>query len=249
MKSIGQGTRPKELIVEWSASLLNKTLGHSGLVEAYEVYDVLLNYWADVMQDDCYMIANDGWTYPEVHAVKQGKGEKKKTIMYDEIVCDLLPVNILLEEYFTKETDEIANLSAQIEQKQVALDELPEAAGDDEDEQNEVKRSAEYKKIDKEKSALGKTLKEKRTALTYAVVKKYAALTEDEIKMQVVERKWLTSVVNGCEALMQDVTHQIASDVTALAERYETTLGDTETQVKNLEQQVLLSLKEMGFTL
>ena len=249
MKTIGQGTRPKELISEWSASLLNKTLGHSGLVEAYEVYDVLLNYWADVMQDDCYMIANDGWTYPEVHAVKQGKGEKKKTIMYDEIVCDLLPVNILLEEYFTKETDEIANLSAQIEQKQAALDELPEAAGDDEDEQNEVKRSAEYKKIDKEKSALGKTLKEKRTALTDAVVKKYAALTEDEIKMQVVERKWLTSVVNGCEALMQDVTHQIASDVTALAERYETTLGDTETQVKNLEQQVLLSLKEMGITL
>ena len=124
-----------------------------------------------------------------------------------------------------------------------------EAAGDDEDEQNEVKKSAEYKKIDKEKSALNKTLKEKRTDLTNAIVKKYAALTEDEIKRLVVERKWLASIVGGCEALMQNVTHQIASDVTALAERYETTLSDTEAHVKELEQQVLLSLKEMGFNL
>lgn len=249
MKAVGQGARPKELIADWSASLLDKALGHSGLVDAYEVYGVLLNYWTDVTQDDSYMIANDGWTYPEVRAIKPGKGNKDKAIMYDEIVCDLLPVNILLAEYFTKETDEIAKISAQIEQKQVALDELLEVAGDDEDEQNEVKRSADYKKIEKEKSALNKTLKEKRTSLTDAVVKKYAALTEDEIKMLVVERKWLASVVNGCEALMKNVTLQIASDVTALAERYETTLNDTEAHVKDLKQQVLLSLKEMGFTL
>ena len=249
MKSISQGARPKELIADWSELLLNYVKGRSGLVDAYEVYDVLLNYWADVMQDDCYMIANDGWTYPEVRAVKQGKGDKKKVIMYDEIVCDLLPVNILLEEYFTNETDEIANLSAQVEQKQSALDELLEAAGDDEDDQNEVKKSSEYKKTDKEKSALNKTLKEKQTDLTKAVVKKYAALTEKEIKMLVVERKWLANVVNSCEALMQNVTHQIASDVTALAERYETTLNDTEAHVKDLEQQVFMSLKEMGFTL
>lgn len=249
MKSIGHGARPKELIADWSELLLNYVKGRSGLVDAYEVYDVLLNYWADVMQDDCYMIANDGWTYPEVRAIKQGKGDKKKAIMYDEIVCDLLPVNILLNEYFTKETTEIAELSAQIEQKQAELDELLETAGEDEDEQNEVKKSAEYKKIDKEKSALNKTLKEKRTDLTDAVVKKYAALTEEEIKMLVVDRKWLASVTNGCEALMQNVTHQIASDVTALVERYETTLNDTEAHVKDVEQQVLLSLKEMGFTL
>lgn len=249
MKTIGQGARPKELIADWSELLLNYVKGRSGLVDAYEVYDVLLNYWADFMQDDCYMIANDGWTYPEVHAMKQGKGDKKKAIMYDEIVCDLLPVNILLNEYFTKDTDEIAELSAQIEQKQSALEELLESAGEDEDEQIEVKKSAEYKKIDKEKSALNKKLKEKQTSLTDAVVKKYAALTEEEIKMLVVERKWLASVTNGCEALMQNVTHQIASDVTALAERYETTLNDTEAHVKDLEHQVLMSLKEMGFTL
>lgn len=249
MKAIGIGARPKELITTWADSLLNKALNHSGLVEAYEVYDVLLNYWADVMQDDCYMISNDGWTYPEVKAVKSGKGDKKKAIMYDEIVCDLLPVEIVLAEYFKTETDTIAKLSAQIEEKQQKLDELLEAAGDDEDEQNEVKKSAPYKNIDKEKSALNKTLKEQRTTLTEAVVARYAALSEDDIKTLVVERKWLASVVGCCEVLMQNVTHQIASDVTAIAERYETTLADTETRVKDLEKEVLQSLTEMGFTL
>ncbi len=249
MKAVSQGARPKELIADWSESLLSMAKGHSGLVDAYEVYDVLLNYWTDVMQDDCYMIANDGWTYPEVRAVKQGKGDKKKAITYDELVCDLLPVNIVLAEYFTKETDNIADLSAQIEQKQTALDELLEAANDDEDELDEIKKSAQYKKLDKEKTALNKTLKEKRTALTDAVVAKYAALTENDIKMLVVERKWLASVIGGSEALMQNVTHQIASDVIAVAERYETTLSTIENQVKDLEHEVLQSLKEMGFTL
>ena len=169
--------------------------------------------------------------------------------MYDELVCDLLPVNIVLAEYFTKETDNIADLSAQIEQKQTALDELLEAANDDEDELDEIKKSAQYKKLDKEKSALNKTLKEKRTSLTDAVVTKYAALTENDIKMLVVERKWLASVIGGSEALMQNVTHQIVSDVTAVAERYETTLSTIENQVKDLEHEVLQSLKEMGFTL
>ena len=78
---------------------------------------------------------------------------------------------------------------------------------------------------------------------------KYAALTEGEIKTLVVERKWLATVVGGCEALMQNVTHQISSDVTTLAERYEVTLGATESKVSDLEQEVLQSLKEMGFTL
>lgn len=49
--------------------------------------------------------------------------------------------------------------------------------------------------------------------------------------------------------MMQNVTHQIASDVTTLVERYEVTLGTTESKVNDLEQEVLRSLKEMGFTL
>ena len=279
MKAVAQGARPKELITDWSESLLIKAKDHSGLVDAYEVYDVLLNYWADVMQDDCYMIANDGWTFPEVRATKSGKGDKKKAIMYDEIVCDLVPINIVLAEYFTTETAEIAELSSSIESLRQELSDLVESNtevfrfNDDDDEDKPVNvKIADVKKAIKNAKTDGTTKedleilklwestytkkegyvsqwKQKRTELTEAVVAKYANLTEDEIKTLVVERKWLASVVGGCEALMQNVTHQIASDVTTLAERYEVTLGATESKVNDLEQEVLRSLKEMGFTL
>lgn len=279
MKAVGQGARPKELITDWSESLLIKAKDHSGLVDAYEVYDVLLNYWADVMQDDCYMIANDGWTYPEVKALKSGKGDKKKAIMYDEIVCDLVPVSIVLAEYFIAETNEIEELSSSIESLQQELSDLVESNTDvfrfnDDDEDDkpvnvkiaDVKKAIKNAKTDAtskedleilklwestytKKEGYVSQWKQKRTELTEAVVAKYAALTEDEIKTLVVERKWLASVVGGCKALMQNVTHQIASDVTSLAERYEVTLGATESKVNDLEKKVLRSLKEMGFTL
>lgn len=281
MKTISQGARPKELIADWSESLLEKAIGHSGLVDAYEVYDVLLNYWADVMQDDCYMIANDGWTYPEVRAIKKNSRGDDTACMYDEVVCDLLPVSLVLAEYFQTEILEISDLKSQVEQKQQSIDELVEQntevfAFNDDDEAEDDKslsvKASDVKKAVKnaktsgisdeelailkqwlsltaEKETINKTLKQKRTELTSAVVAKYATLTEDEIKMLVVERKWLANIISGCEALMQNVTHQIASDVTALSERYEVTLGATENQVKDLEQEVLQSLKEMGFTL
>lgn len=279
MKAVAQGARPKELITDWSESLLIKAKDHSGLVDAYEVYDVLLNYWADVMQDDCYMIANDGWTYPEVKVSKSGKGDKKKAIMYDEIVCDLVPVSIVLAEYFIAETNEIAELSSSVESLQQELSDLVESNTDvfrfnDDDEDDkpanvkiaDVKKAIKNAKTDAtskedleilklwestytKKEGYVSQWKQKRTELTEAVVAKYAALTEDEIKTLVVERKWLASVVGGCEALMQNVTHQIASDVTTLTERYEVTLGATESKVNDLEQEVLRSLKEMGFTL
>ena len=279
MKAVGQGARPKELITDWSESLLIKAKDHSGLVDAYEVYDVLLNYWADVMQDDCYMIANDGWTFPEVRATKSGKGDKKKAIMYDEIVCDFVPVSIVLAEYFTAETNEIAELSSSIESLQQKLSDLVESNTEvfrfnDDDEEDkpvnvkiaDVKKAIKNAKTDgtskedleilklwestyTKKEGYVSQWKQKRIDLTDAVVRKYAALTEDEIKTLVVERKWLANVVGGCEALMQNVTHQLASDVTTLAERYEVTLGATESKVNDLEQEVLRSLKEMGFTL
>jgi type I restriction enzyme M protein len=135
MMSVCKGARPKELIANWSETLLMKAISHRGLVDPYEVYDVLLNYWADVMQDDCYMVANDGWTYPEVKAVKRKETTNKKTnktevketaCLYDEIVCDLLPVNIMLSEFFTTETDEIADLQNQIEGKQSVMDAIVE---------------------------------------------------------------------------------------------------------------------------
>lgn len=288
MRAVGQGASPKALIACWSESLLLKAESHRGLVDAYETYDVLLNYWAETMQDDCYMIANDGWTYPEVKAVKRRETTDKKTravkvkesaCMYDEIVCDLLPVHIVLEEYFAAETNAISDLLAEIEGTQSEMDELVEqyadvfSLGDDDGEEKtlgvkaadvkkaiknvktagisaaEVKILKQWLALSQKKQTLCKEREQKRSELTDAVVARYASLSEDDIKTLVVERKWLSSVVGRCEALMQSVTHRIATDVATLAERYEDTMQALEQNLARYEKEVGEYLKEMGFTL
>ena len=318
------------------------------LVDAYDTYDVLLNYWADTMQDDCYMISNDGWTYPEVKAIKikevkekknkkdngsDTESDKSKTkeipCMYDEIVCDLLPVNIVLDEYFSDEKHHIDTLKAKQEEIESLIQEMTEEHEDDfngYDKVNEIRaayKSATYKKpikgekeillalaempsnnknaklarnafitehqdifeswdkfnktdinrrigeienyhpllpdtlavfkeyLDKydELTYLKAQIKELTTTLTNKVVEKYASLTEDEIRTLVVERKWLATVIGGCMALMQSVTHRIGTEVASLVERYENTLPELTKEVSEYESEVNGYLAEMGFTL
>lgn len=338
MMAINQGVHPKDLIAEWSESLLAKTKGHSGLVDAYDAYDVLLNYWAATMQDDCYMISNDGWTYPEVRAVKRKEVKEKNSdktkvketaVMYDEIVCDLLPVNIVLDEFFSSEKKAIAELKGNQEDIESHLQEMQEEHEDDfsgYDKLTEIKaayKSAvckkpqlgekevlmtlaemptnnketkqarsefiakhqeifadwdkfgksdikrrlneietyhpllpetlsvfkEYIEKNEELTVLKSLIKEQSAALTQRVVEKYADLTEDEIKMLVVSRKWLASVIGGCEALMQTVTHRIGTEIVSLVERYEHTLPELANEVNEHESEVNGYLAEMGFTL
>lgn len=201
--------------------------------------------------------------------------------MYDEIVCDLLPVPIVLNEYFTDEMSVISDLIVQIDSKQSAMSELVEQnidvfyfdENDEEDEEKalnikaaDVKRLIKNAKLEgksdadmkilklwlslsKEKDTLSTKLKKKRQELTVAVVKKYGELTEEEIKMLVVEKKWLATIVGACEALMQSITHRIATEVTALAERYQNTMPKLQLDVANYEHEVNTYLTEMGFTL
>lgn len=200
--------------------------------------------------------------------------------MYDELVCDLLPVPIVLSEYFTDEMSVIRDLILQIDSKQSAMSELVEQnidvfSFDVDDEKDEkalnikaadVKRLIKNAKLEgkgaadvkilklwlslsKEKGTLSTKLKKKRQELTVAVVKKYGELTEEEIKMLVVEKKWLTTIVGACETLMQSITHRIATEVTALAERYQNTMPKLQLDVANYEHEVNTYLKEMGFTL
>jgi type I restriction enzyme M protein len=51
---------PKPLIETVAEDLL-ATFRTTPLLDAYDVYQHLMNYWAETMQDDCYLIAADGW--------------------------------------------------------------------------------------------------------------------------------------------------------------------------------------------
>ena len=113
--SLEKGFNPKEKIVQWSRQLLSDAQGQK-LVDPYYLYEVLLNYWAETMQDDCYMISRDGWKISYRFA--------KKKPSFDELLCDLLPVNVILDEFFAEEAARHAKLCGKLEQLQTEIEQF-----------------------------------------------------------------------------------------------------------------------------
>ena len=126
---------PKQLIETISENLL-ATFKTAPLLDAYDIYQHLMDYWAEVMQDDCYLIADAGWkdgaapreiiqikdknnklVWPEKEDFKKGKRRFKS---------DLIPADLLIARYFTKERDAIAALEAHLAGVEQQLDEMVE---------------------------------------------------------------------------------------------------------------------------
>jgi len=58
--SLGVDSHPKQLIETLSEDVL-RVFGRAGLIDKYDIYQHLMSYWSETMQDDVYMIALDGW--------------------------------------------------------------------------------------------------------------------------------------------------------------------------------------------
>ena len=78
-----------------------------------------MDYWAETMQDDCYLIAADGWkaeTYRIIEKDKKGKEKDKGW------TCDLVPKALIVARYFAKEQAAIDQLAAELESVTARLD-------------------------------------------------------------------------------------------------------------------------------
>jgi type I restriction enzyme M protein len=81
------------------------------------------------MQDDCYLIAADGWkaeTYRIIERDKKGKEKDKGW------TCDLVPKSLIVARYFAKEQEAIDQLTAELEAVTARLTELEEEQGGEE---------------------------------------------------------------------------------------------------------------------
>ncbi len=123
MEAIGMGNKPKELIADWGQSVLDDFVRCKSLVDEYDVYDQLLNYYNESLQDDLYMISNGGWLPELVIPVK-------KTVKWTDLSCDLLPVSIVINKFlaatiaeFDSKTQQLIETQQQIE---ILLDENEE---------------------------------------------------------------------------------------------------------------------------
>ena len=122
LKSLRPGCHPKEVIADLSEGLLAHYLGKP-LIDQYDVYQHMMDYWAETLQDDCYLIAADGWkaeTYRIVEKDKKGKEKDKGW------TCDLVPKALIVARYFAKEQEAIDQLAAELESIAAKITELEE---------------------------------------------------------------------------------------------------------------------------
>ena len=126
------GDNPKQLIETIAEDLL-ATFDKAPLLDSYDVYQHLMDYWADTMQDDCYMIAADGWVAKPQRVIEVVKSGKKKGEQKDKgWVCDLVPKHLIVARYFAKEQQAIDAMEDELAKVAAAMEELKEEHGGEE---------------------------------------------------------------------------------------------------------------------
>ncbi|MYC88913.1 MAG: SAM-dependent DNA methyltransferase [Gemmatimonadales bacterium] len=103
---LGVGDSPKALMRKLSKDLLNR-FADLPLIDSYDVYQCLMDYWDEVMQDDVYLVVTDGWSEaarPRVLVGKRQAGESPDlTVKRTKYKMDLLPPGLVAGRYFSEE--------------------------------------------------------------------------------------------------------------------------------------------------
>ncbi|TPW35512.1 type I restriction-modification system subunit M [Oecophyllibacter saccharovorans] len=268
LKALRPGLHPKEVIGWLSEGLLAHYSGRS-LIDKYDVYQHLMNYWTEAMQDDCYAIAADGW---KATPQRLTEADKKGKLKDKGWTCDLVPKRYLVERYFAAEQAAIDTLIADLGATSAALAELEEEQGGEDgafadlekitakavkDRVKEIRGDKEaveegialkqWLLLSDKKSDLKKKLKEAETVLDAAAYAKYPKLSEDEVKALVVDDKWLARIDADLHSEMDRISQNLTRRIHELAERYETPMPDLIARVTALETKVEGHLHAMGF--
>jgi type I restriction enzyme M protein len=270
LRQLEPGCHPKEIIDELSENLLAH-YADKPLISQYDIYQHLMDYWAETMQDDCYLIADEGWkaeTYRITEKDKKGKEKDKGW------TCDLVPKPLIVSRYFAKEQEAIDKLAAELESVTASMTELEEEHGGEEgvfselEKVNKANVSARLKdikgdreakeeaailndwlKLSNEEADLKKRLKEAESLLDSKVYYYYPKLAEEDVKTLVVEDKWLSSLDTAIHGEMDRISQSLTQRVKEIAERYETPMPQMTDHVAELEEKVNRHLERMGFKL
>lgn len=268
LNALDKDFHPKELIHQISESLLNAYVGKP-LINQYNVYQHLINYWYEIMQDDCYLIAADGWkasTYRIIEKNNKGKNVDKGW------TCDLVPKSLVIERYFQKQQQAIDELNTTLETVQSQKTEMEEEHNaedgvfSDLDKINKSTATGKLKELKSEtysqeeqnilsqylellaqESSLKKSIKEADAELDALLLDFYPNLSEVQIKDLVILDKWLSTIEKDIHSEMDRISQLLTQRIRELAARYELTLPTLNRQVNELEQVVNQHLEKMGF--
>lgn len=264
LQGVTIGDRPKVLLNTLAEDLLHR-FEAAPLLDAYDVYQHLQDYWYATLQDDVYQLVIDGWQ--ALIASGPAKGDPN---------TDLLPPELIVRRYYATEAAAITELEAKRDAIGRELEELDEEQGGEDGPLAEGKTDkgkltaasvkARLKAIkhdlnaDEERQALeqclaliereaeaSKKVKTEQRKLDAKVEAHYAQLGEDELKTLVVDDKWLATLQADVQTELDRVSQALAGRIRQLAERYATPLPALNAEVEALAAKVNAHLAKMGF--
>jgi len=262
-----QGDQPKALVEALAEDLL-ASFKAAPLVDEYAVYQQLMDYWAAGMQDDAYLIAQDGWVAQPQRVVETDKKGKQKDKGW---ACDLLPKPYIVARYFAAEQTELDAKQAELDAMASQLAELEEEhSGEDavfsgfdkinaaavKDRIKEIATDPDaaderqvlkaWLQLSADEAALKKAVKELDAALDQRAFEHYAKLSVTEIQALVIHDKWLARLGQDLQAELDRVSQTLTRRIRELAERYAAPLARLAKDQESLAQLVGQHLLKMG---
>ena len=272
LQGIDGTTAPKKFIHGISEALLEEYHGKA-LVDKYNIYQHLLDYWTETMKDDVYMLIEDGWVAKTKRIIEKNKKSGKVT---DKgWTCDLIPKELVVKNYLSDKQQAIQDMESELESVQADIAQYEEEHAGEEGILNDATndkgsitkttlakfiKDNKSKPSEKEALALGnkmlrlfdkdatlkKNLKFKVQELDDFSLKQYGKLTEAEIRTLVVDKKWLSALNASIQTEIDAISQRLTSRVKELAERYENTLKELDCESKTLEEKVTVHLEKIG---
>ncbi len=265
LTGIQVGDRPKALIENLSESLL-QAFEAAPLIDAYDVYQHLMDYWVETMQDDAWMIITDGWK-----AVQDGKPN-----------TDLIPPALIVARYFAAEQQAVEALEVERDAITRQMEEQDEEHGGEDgllaeaktdkgkltaksvkdrlkvlqtikvraelaEAQDEIKVLKTYAALIETEATASKKAKDAQKALDVKVAAKYAHLSVADIQTLVVVSKWLAALTTSVQSELDRVSQALTGRIRQLADRYATPLPALGEEVEVLARRVDWHLITMGF--
>jgi type I restriction enzyme M protein len=128
LKNLNKDNHPKSVIRKISADLLS-AFEKTRLIDKYDIYQHLMDYWEEILQDDVYLITADEWkTANELIRLqsKSKKGTAKDIPGLAGLEGRLIPVSLIIDFYCNQEQEQLNHFRSELEQVSSQLEEIKE---------------------------------------------------------------------------------------------------------------------------
>ncbi len=192
--TLDKACHPKEEI-KLSGELLLKTFENNPLIDAYDLFQYLMNVYGESMMDDLYSVSLEGWKAGndwqrliiKGKKDKNGKSAKDKNVDgLDGILGKMISPQLIIENYLAEEQKALTDFETEVENIKASLQEseeenaVEEGLFEDLDKVNLTSVKALYK--EKKKSVLAK--EEAQVFENYIALQETLAETNAFIKKQ-----------------------------------------------------------------